>query len=472
MFNSNFYPTPKEVIVTMLEGEILANKTILEPSAGKGDIVDFCISSGATLLACELNEDLYKIVSTKCQMIGKDFLELQSDKISHVDMIIMNPPFDNAGQHILHAFNIAPPGCKIISLCNYATLENRHSSMRKELQTVIDTYGETPVNLGDCFSQSERQTSVQVGLIKLQKAGSNYSTEFEGFFTDEEPEEIGQSGLMSYNVVRDLVNRYVGSIKIFDEQLLTAVKLNSLLSGVFSNGRENLSISISKDAAPIKRGEFKKDMQKCAWHYIFNKMNMQKYATQGLKEDINKFVETQIQIPFTMRNIYKMLEIVIGTQGTRMDKALLEVFDKLTSHYHDNRFNVEGWKTNSHYLVNKTFIMPHVVEADFSGGIRCTYHGWAEPIEDMQKALCYITGMNYDNCTRLADFLRNNKCTWGQWYSWGFFEIKSYKKGTTHFKFQDENLWGQFNQRISRLKGYPLYEHKPQTKWQERQRRA
>ena len=41
MFNPEFYPTPAEVIEIMLQGEEIENKTILEPSAGKGDIVDY-----------------------------------------------------------------------------------------------------------------------------------------------------------------------------------------------------------------------------------------------------------------------------------------------------------------------------------------------------------------------------------------------------------------------------------------------
>lgn len=63
-----------------------------------------------------------------------------------------------------------------------------------------------------------------------------------------------------------------------------------------------------------------------------------------------------------MRNIYRMLEIIVGTHAQRMDKALIEVFDKLTMHYHENRYNVEGWKTNSYYLVNKKFILEGVGE--------------------------------------------------------------------------------------------------------------
>ena len=42
-------------------------------------------------------------------------------------------------------------------------------------------------------------------------------------------------------------------------------------------------------------------------------------------EKINKFNNKSIAI---MRNIYKMLEIVRGTAAQRMDKAIIEVFDR------------------------------------------------------------------------------------------------------------------------------------------------
>ena len=40
MFNDDFYPTPKEVVDKMMSVVDIGNRTILEPSAGKGDILD------------------------------------------------------------------------------------------------------------------------------------------------------------------------------------------------------------------------------------------------------------------------------------------------------------------------------------------------------------------------------------------------------------------------------------------------
>jgi tRNA1(Val) A37 N6-methylase TrmN6 len=92
-FSRDFYPTPFHVIEMMLEDIALEGKTILEPSAGKGDIVDFCIGAGAHLLACEKHPDLRTIVEGKCKVLAEDFLQVRAQEVSHIDMIVMNPPF-------------------------------------------------------------------------------------------------------------------------------------------------------------------------------------------------------------------------------------------------------------------------------------------------------------------------------------------------------------------------------------------
>lgn len=461
MFNPDFYPTPKEVIFEMLENVSIENKTVLEPSAGKGDIIDELYNLGAkNVLFCENNEDLQKISKTKGTFLKDDFLTVKSEDISHIDLIVMNPPFTADEKHISHAYNIAPNGCTIIALCNAQTIENPYSMSRKELKSIIDLHGSFK-NIKDCFANSERKTGVEIGLIKILKPGASYSTEFEGFFLEDEEEPEGD-GIMSYNIVRDLVNRYIESIKIFDRQLEEAKKMNALTSGYFS---VEIGLNITDKNAPITRAEFKKQMQKSGWKFIFAKMNLQKHTTTQLCSDINKFVEEQTEIPFNMRNIYKMLQLVVATTGQRMDKAIEEVFDKVTTHYHENRFNVEGWKTNSHYLLNQRFIIPSMIDTDKWSwnkyAARPASHANFEKIEDLIKALCYITGDNYDNKQSLRQFLNADNAGYGLWVDWEFFRIKCFKKGTIHFEFLDRELWGRFNQRVAKIKGFPLYEKDP-----------
>jgi 16S rRNA G966 N2-methylase RsmD len=509
MFNPTFYPTPDAVIDKMIEHCTIEGKVILEPSAGSGRIVERAQQEGAKeVLACENDNDLRKILQTKCRILAEDFFTVTSDQVSHVDLILMNPPFNNADAHITHAFNIAPPGCKVIALCNSQTLKNAYSKTRKELETIVGTYG-NEIDLGDCFSDADRKTEVNVSMLILDKPGNDYKNEFEGFFMDEDPEEEQVNGVMGYNIIRDLVNRYVECVKIYDDQLKTAVRLRAMGAGYFSTNRENLSISVTEDGVPVERNHFKKAMQKDGWQWVFSKLNLTKHTTRGLREDINKFVETQENIPFTMRNIYKMLEIVIATTGQRMDKAIIEVFDKVTRHHDDNKYNLEGWKTNSHYLLTKRFIMPNLVEVGWSGEIKSNYHN-EELVQDLIKALCYITGKNYDELVDFRQWVNNayfltdkegnfiddsygKKCwtnreapnrasvdssefsvlhtpkEWGKWFEWGFFKVRCYKKGTIHFEFKDEDVWAKFNQRVAKIKGYPLPEKKEQTKYQDRQ---
>jgi len=505
MFNKDFYPTPPEVIEMMTAGMDLYGKTILEPSAGSGNIVDFCIGAGAAVIACELDPKLRKISESKCRVIAADFLTVTSEQVSHIHAIIMNPPFSADEKHIQHAWEIAPPGCQIVALCNWQTLENRYTYGRQRLITLVQDYG-IMENIGQAFTASERKTGVEVGLVKLFKPGS--SEDFGDYFSmDADEEEAQENGIMSYNAVREVVQRYVHAVQLYNEVVANGIKMNDLVGSL---GMKDLTFTCTQDRAQVTKEAFAKDLQKKAWKWIFNKMNMEKYATKGLREDINKFVEQQTNVPFTMRNIYKMLELVVGTQSQRMDKAMLEVFDQLTSHYHENRYNVEGWKTNSHYLVNSKFIMPYIATPSFMSGRPDVHDRQNEIVEDLQKALCFLTGKDYNNCIRFKDrvyhrfvltkngevqrmrgydnyfvpqYLKDPKVLekiqeenphdtydilptveWGKWFDWGFFEVRLYKKGTGHFKFKDMDLWGRFNQHIARIKGFPLFEPKKNKK--------
>lgn len=464
MFNPDFFPTPENIIEIMIEGENINNAVILEPSAGKGDIVTFLQDAGAkSVIACENNEDLAKILQTKCTIVERDFLSLTSDKISHIDFIIMNPPFSADEKHILHAYEIAPKGCKIIALCNYQTIDNRFSADRKRLFTLIENYGSVQ-NLGDCFNNAERKTGVEIGLIKIQKQGVKESTEFEGFFLEDDPEERQENALMSYNVVRDLVNRYIQACKVYKELIEVKSKLDNI-TGSFFSGRLGISTELSYE-------QYKKELQKAGWSYILDKMNLSKYTTKGVREDINKFVEEQTKIPFTMKNIYFMLDLVVQTAGQRMDKAILEVFDRVTEHHHDNRHNVKGWKTNSHFLVGKKFILPYQINpakeygytSESYNSLRYSNDGI---ISDLEKALCFVEGINYEGINTINHSINRNQ--YGEWYESQFFRYKGYKNGNMHFEFKDVDVWGRFNQRVAKLKGYPLYEYKEQTAYQNRQ---
>lgn len=459
MFNKDFYPTPESVVYTMLQGVEVAGKTVLEPSAGKGDIINVLNDLGAKeVLSCEINSELAAIVKTKSNFLKSDFLQVTKEEVSHVGIIVMNPPFSADEKHILHAWELAPDGCDIVALCNSNTVSNKYSRVRRELSAIIENYGSV-ISLGDCFKDSERGTSVDVSLIRLRKPSTDYAREFNGFFTDDDEYQHQENGLMTYNAIRDIVNRYVEAVKTWDAASASIERLNGFTSGVFGE----LVIGFHRDETALTRESFKKEMQKRGWNWVISKMNLEKMVTSKVRERINNFVETQIQYPFTMRNIYHMIDMVIQTREENMNIAIEEIFDSVTKHHHENRYNLEGWKTNSHYLLTRKFIFPYLFEHNSYGWkydkVNTAYNSNFDRVEDLVKALCFITGKDYDPTNSLRDFYNKEpKKEWGEWYEWGFFRVKAYKKGTGHFEFIDEDLWAMFNQRVAKIKGFPLPE--------------
>jgi|TARA_Y100000310_G_scaffold162046_1_gene161981 predicted rRNA methylase YqxC with S4 and FtsJ domains len=458
MFDKEFYPTPKEVYDSM--GVDCIGKIVLEPSAGSGNIVDFLIDNGAKeVLSIEKNKDLQKIVSSKSRLIGDDFLKCTTEDISHIDMIVMNPPFSNADAHILHAWEISPEGCEIIALCNWQTIENDYSVGRRNLTSIVSNNGDK-VNLGDCFSDADRKTGIDIGLVKIFKPVVSDEFEFEGFYMEEE-QDIDGEGIMQFDEVRSLVNRYVSSVKCFDKLSIVMNELQNSSKGILDN---EFSLTVGYDNKVSNKEDFCKHMQKESWKYIFNKMNLSKYVTSGVMKDINKFVETQQKYPFTMKNIYKMFEIIVGTRDQTFNRALEEAIDNFTKYTNENRFGVEGWKTNSGHMLNKKFIVDWMVEVGWHGDkMDLKYSQHADKITDLNKVLCGLTATNYDDIKDLRFFFNDNKIQPSTWYDWGFFKFKCFKKGTMHLKFKDNKDWYALNQAYGKLKGFTLNDKYKQT---------
>jgi hypothetical protein len=477
MFDLEFYPTPPLIIEMMTSGLDLTGKTVLEPSAGSGNIIDWCKHLGANVIACETHKDLQRIVASKCKLLKPDFFEVRSEEISHIDFIIMNPPFSNADKHIKHAWDIAPEGCEIIALCNSETLSNRYSRNREVLGEIISNHGNWQ-NLGNAFSEAERKTDCNIALVKLFKPKIGES-EFDAYFfnlNEDQEDAINGSGIMKHNDIREIVNRYVGAVKMFDTVISASDEINSIMKpiagglgiafGAYHTSRNNQFDTITRDT-------FKKELQKSAWRSVFNKMNMDKYVTRCVMSDINKFVEQQQHIPFTMQNVYKMIELIIGTHSERMERVLVEAFDHICSLSSDNSEAGEKWKTNSNYKINRRFIDTYICEYDArwpkeTVKLRSAHRN--DTIDDIVKALCHLTGKSYEQVMRpnyktdydnvsntLYAFTCYKQIPWGQWVQWNeFFRVRGYKKGTMHFEFVDENVWMEFNRRVSKIKGWVL----------------
>ena len=478
--NPDFYPTPKEVIEQMMMGEDVAGKIILEPSAGSGNIVDWLKENGAAeVIACENDPHCRKLLADKCRLVADDFLTVTSEQVSHVDMIVMNPPFSKGAEHILHAFEIAPPGCVVIALCNDDSVREYHSYNRnKILYENIQLYGYTE-RLGKVFETAERKTSVEVALVKLYKEGTGEEEWQDYIFSQQDEDALNMNeteGLVQHNVVRELVNRYMSAVKMFDEVMEMTQRINDTaraMDGKYDTPPIEFRAVETREnrVTGITREEYKKQLKKYYWHTIFQMLKMEKYETQSLREQMNRFVEKQVNVPFTMGNIYRVLDMIVQTHGQRMHKALVEAFEHICSFSAENSTAGETWKTNANYMVNRKFIIPYMCDGydwEYSGKawsmarkrvgreyVKVSGSSVGE-MYDVCKALCYLTGRDYNEIPALPGGYGGRQVAWNTWFIWGFFRCKAFKKGTMHFEFLDEDVWYKFNAEVAKTKGWTL----------------
>ena len=464
LFNRDFYPTPHEVIEQMLSLSDIRGKIILEPSAGSGNIVDFLQKNGAKkVIACEINTKLQAIIAGKCELIASDFLTVTPDMISHIDMIVMNPPFSAEEAHILHAWEIAPEGCEIISLCNSSLLSRNYYERREKIRELIENNGNSQC-LGEVFKTAERQTSVDVSVIRLYKPRTG-EHEFDDFFDMTEDDEPNTQGIVRYSYVQDIVSKYKDAVELFDTVMEGNKRMNELCNSMGVQpivfGARKAAEESSYIKTTITRDVFKKTLQKSLWKHVFEQFNMSKYVTQKVINELNRAIELASDMPFTMKNIYRMAQMLVATHGNRMQQTLVETFEYICSLSAENSTAGEKWKTNSDYMINRRFIVPYLTSYDkYMTRTNCYvslgYYREYTKIDDIVKALCYITGTNYDNISNISTFVRETRMNWGQWYEWGFFRIRGYKKGTMHFEFVDEDVWYKFNQAVASVKGWQL----------------
>lgn len=239
---ADFYPTPKELGKKMLQGIDLGFiSTVLEPSAGKGDLIR-CLAEES--IAQEhrynphtLNVDAIEIDPYIRSILKYEFGSARRQEIQHTlrgfedrtrydykfdkevglndeektaraqlryesslrgridlhivhddfltfvsrktyDLILMNPPFSASCEHLLKAIELLKCcGGKIRCLLNAETVRNPYSAQRQLLQQYLEEYGAEVEILADAFKDAERQTDVTVALVRIDIPRPTYHSE-------------------------------------------------------------------------------------------------------------------------------------------------------------------------------------------------------------------------------------------------------------------------------------------------------
>ena len=168
-----FYPTPAMLAIKAWhmfdKGAI---RRVLEPSAGRGDLLEPLKErtrySRVTVDTIELNIAHHPTLREKgYRVIDTDFLNFQSPVgYSH---IVLNPPFHAGVDHVLHAWDILRDG-QIVAILNAETIDNPYSAKRKQLVRLIEQFGRVEY-VRSAFQDPDtlRKTDVRVALIHLKK---------------------------------------------------------------------------------------------------------------------------------------------------------------------------------------------------------------------------------------------------------------------------------------------------------------
>lgn len=217
-----FYPTPPSVASKMLDGlDLRYVHSVLEPSAGKGDLinaiaranndlpyrdsieVDFCEIDPYLRQICKYNfcgekeHDIYEqfkplqsrsfsslsesekqeykrldkeldvLRKTHVHCSNDDFLTYRTYK--HYDLILMNPPFANGDKHLLRAIEMQQrQGGSIICLLNAETIRNPYTALRVQLAEKLKEVNADIQFIDDAFSDdAERTADVDVAVVRI-----------------------------------------------------------------------------------------------------------------------------------------------------------------------------------------------------------------------------------------------------------------------------------------------------------------
>lgn len=168
----DLFPTPPGLARRMVElAEPLTGYSILEPSAGTGNIAREIKKAGHECECIELNYTAAEYLKKQGYFVTcADFLEwTPAPACVTYDRIIMNPPFSHAADidHVTHAWNLLTPGGRIIAIMSAGTQyrqDKKSAAFRESIlshATLIETLP------AGTFKQSG--TNVTSILIVLEK---------------------------------------------------------------------------------------------------------------------------------------------------------------------------------------------------------------------------------------------------------------------------------------------------------------
>jgi len=449
VFNQGYYPTPGSLAIKMA-CMIDANfsRLILEPSAGKGDLVEAVRNKfsqyGQKIDCIELDGTLQATLSGKgFDVIDSDFMAYQPTK--QYDTIIMNPPFSAGVAHVLKAFDIVYNG-DVIAIVNAESIKNPCYQDRVLLNKLIHDNG-TVEFIENAFVDADRKTGVEIALIHLKKRNS-VNSYFDGLAESEINEtehEAGQQIAIPEAKIKNMVTAYNKAIDCKRKAAVNHAEADYYTSLILGDGTDKT------DSVKASLNEFIDQLRQGAWRGVINLADFDKYATESVRKGLHSNNELTSKLEFTESNINQFLKNLVMNFDSIIEQCLLDVFDQMTRYNKDNRVYIEGWKSNDYFFINKRIVLPNMTEVKWAGGIEIHYAA-KNKIRDIERVMSHLSGLQKYNS--IIDIAESEECLSGIKLESTFFDVRFYKKGTAHFYFKDLKLLERFNLTVGRLRGW------------------
>ena len=467
MFNKEFYPTPDWLIDKMLEDiNFKKVKYVLEPSAGKGDIIKAIRKKEKTLInhtkaididAIEIDENLIALLKgKKYKVIYDDFLTFETYK--KYNLIIMNPPFSEGDKHLLKAIEIQKNGGDIVCLLNAETIKNPYSNTRKDLYKKLKELDASIEFIENSFINAENKTDIEVALIKIHiKAFKKKSIIIENLKQEEkvnDKEKIEFKGLIVDDFVKQIVDRYnleiQAGIKLIKEY--RAIK-PYLLRDINKTQVTMLKLVLNQygNNESVKINDFIESVREKYWKALFSDRKFVGHLTSNLQNDYYRQIDKLKNYDFSIYNIYSIRCDIHNSMINGIEDTILKLFEELSNkyHYYDetsrNIHYYNGWKTNKSWIINKKVIIP------LRGFRRWTYdhlylsYDIERTLEDIEKVFNYLDAQNTKNVSIQKTLNEAFERAQSRNIKLKFFNVTFYKKGTCHIEFTNLDLLKKFN---------------------------
>lgn len=174
-----FFPTPKTLIDRMLDlADLEEAHFVLEPSAGKGDILDAIVerlpSIKSNVYAIEANGTLAKILELKGYNYKReDFLQIEPGTY-RVDRIIMNPPYEKSQdiEHVTHALKMLKPSGRLIALISEGPFFRpfKKDVAFRQLLNDMNAYISEPIK--EAFRNAFKTAGINVRIVAINADGT------------------------------------------------------------------------------------------------------------------------------------------------------------------------------------------------------------------------------------------------------------------------------------------------------------